>query len=101
VARAVEQLGFGSLWVGEHVVMPVGYEHVYPASESGEAPEFAALISSPLIALARSAAVTEHIRIGTGVYLLPLREPISLAKDIAPLSVIRRGVSSSAWVAAD
>ena len=31
VARAAEERGFGSLWVGEHVVMPVDYERVYPA----------------------------------------------------------------------
>ncbi len=85
VARAAEERGFGSLWVGEHVLMPVDYERVYPASETGEAPEFAALLSSPLIALARAAAVTERIRVGTGVCLLPLREPIALAKDIATL----------------
>ena len=40
VARAAEAQGFGSLWVGEHVVMPVDYERVYPGSESGEAPVF-------------------------------------------------------------
>jgi probable F420-dependent oxidoreductase len=85
VARAAEARGFGSLWVGEHVVMPVDYERVYPGSESGEAPVFAGLLSSPLIALARAAAVTERLQIGTGVCLLPLREPIALAKDIATL----------------
>ncbi len=85
VARAAEDLGFDSLWVGEHVVMPVEYERVYPASESGEAPEFATLIASPIVSLARAAAVTERLRLGTGVCLLPLREPISLAKDIATL----------------
>lgn len=85
VARRAEDLGFDSLWVGEHVVMPVDYEPVYPASASGEAPDFAALISSPIVALARAAAVTERLQVGTGVCLLPLREPISLAKDIATL----------------
>lgn len=85
VARRAEALGFGSIWVGEHVVAPVDYAHVYPASESGEAPEFAKLIASPIVSLARAAAVTERLRVGTGVSLLPLREPISLAKDVATL----------------
>lgn len=85
VARAAEDAGFGSLWVGEHVVMPVEYERAYPASPDGEAPEFAALIASPIVSLARAAAVTTHLKLGTGVSLLPLREPISLAKDIATL----------------
>jgi len=85
VARAAEALGFGSLWVGEHVLMPVEYEHVYPGSKHGEAPSFAGLLSSPLIALARAAAVTQTLRLGTGVCLLPLHEPIALAKDIATL----------------
>lgn len=85
VARAAEERGFGSLWVGEHVVLPVDYERVYPGSADGEAPVFAGLLSSPLIALARAAAVTRRLRIGTGVCLLPLHEPIALAKDIATL----------------
>lgn len=85
VARAAEGLGFGSLWVGEHVIMPVEYARVYPASATGEAPEFAGLLSSPIVALARAAAVTERLQIGTGVCLLPLHEPIALAKDIATL----------------
>lgn len=85
VARAAEALGFGSLWVGEHVVLPVDYERVYPASESGEPPEYAGLLSSPIVALARAAAVTTRLRLGTGVCLLPLHEPISFAKDVATL----------------
>ena len=85
VARAAEDLGFGSLWVGEHVVLPVDYERVYPASESGEPPEYAGLLSSPIVALARAAAVTTTLRVGTGVCLLPLHEPIAFAKDIATL----------------
>jgi probable F420-dependent oxidoreductase len=85
VARATEAAGFGSLWVGEHVLLPKEYDPVYPASEDGKAPSYAGLLSSPLIALARAAAVTERIQLGTGVCLLPLREPITLAKDIATL----------------
>lgn len=85
VARAAEALGFGSIWVGEHVVLPVEYERVYPASETGEPPEYAGLLSSPIVALARAAAVTARIRVGTGVCLLPLHEPIAFAKDIATL----------------
>lgn len=85
VARAVESLGLDSLWVGEHVLLPVDYERVYPASPSGDAPEFAGLLSSPIVALARAAAVTERITLGTGVCLLPLHDPIVLAKDIATL----------------
>ncbi|MCR9095181.1 MAG: LLM class F420-dependent oxidoreductase [bacterium] len=85
VARTAEALGFGSLWVGEHVVLPVEYERVYPASESGEPPAYAGLLSSPIVALARAAAVTSTLRLGTGVCLLPLHEPIAFAKDIATL----------------
>ena len=85
VARAVEALGFGSLWVGEHVALPVEYEKVYPVDPSGEPPEYAGLLSSPIVALARAAAVTTTLRVGTGVCLLPLHEPISFAKDISTL----------------
>jgi len=85
VAQAAESLGFGSLWVGEHVVLPVDYDRVYPASETGEPPEYAGLLSSPIVALARAAAVTTTLRLGTGVCLLPLHEPIAFAKDVATL----------------
>jgi alkanesulfonate monooxygenase SsuD/methylene tetrahydromethanopterin reductase-like flavin-dependent oxidoreductase (luciferase family) len=71
--------------VGEHVVLPVEYEKVYPADPSEEPPEYAGLLSSPIVALARAAAVTTTLRVGTGVCLLPLHEPISFAKDISTL----------------
>ena len=99
VARAAEERGFGSLWVGEHVVMPVEYERVYPASESdGEAPEFAALISSPLIALARAAAVTERLRIGTGRKpAAPPRAHLAREGHRDPRPRFRRDASCSEW----
>ena len=65
--------------------MPVDYERVYPADPSGEPPGYAGLLSSPIVALARAAAVTSTLRLGSGVCLLPLHEPISFAKDIATL----------------
>ena len=76
---------------------PFDYERIYPASENGEPPEYAALLSSPIVALARAAAVTENLQLGTGVCLLPLHEPIALAKDIAtPARTNRSGLVASA-----
>lgn len=84
VAQAAEQVGFDSLWCGEHVVMPepaVGGEPLRPRDP----------ILDPLVALAHLAAVTTRIRLATGVLILPLRNPLVLAKQLASLDVVSKG----------
>ncbi len=71
-ARRVEELGFDSIWVGDHVSFYV------PILES-------------LTLLSFVAAATERVRIGTGVYLLPLRHPTTTAKVTASLDVLSGG----------
>jgi probable F420-dependent oxidoreductase len=84
VARLAESLGYDSLWAGEHVVVPS--PRVDPSPMDPEEP-----ILDPLVALAHLAAQTERIRLGTGVIILPQRNPVVLAKQLATLDVLSAG----------
>ena len=91
VARHAEEVGFASVWVNDHVVLP-------PVPSAGEA-AFAARygeqhgqsLFEPLITLAYLAAATERIMLGTSVYLLPLRHPVLAAKQVVSLDVLSGG----------
>ncbi len=91
-ARLVEELGFESAWVVDHVVMNVEYSSVYPYDPSGRSP-FTAQVAQPdpLIWLSHVAAVTERIRLATGVLILPQRNPLVLAKEAASLDRLSGG----------
>jgi len=91
-ARLAEDLGFESLWVWEHVVLSVEYEPVYPYDPSGRAPFGAeATLPDPLIWLTWVAAATKRIRLGTGILILPQRNPVVLAKTLASLDRLSGG----------
>jgi probable F420-dependent oxidoreductase len=83
-ARAAEAAGFESVWAGEHVVLPDPQ-----APPSPMAPQDPAL--DPLLALAWAAAHTSTLRLATGIVILPQRNPVVLAKQIASLDVLSRG----------
>lgn len=93
VAVAAESAGFESLWTVEHVVVPSGYESKYPYDASGKmaggAEEFD--IPDPLIWLAFVAAATERIKLGTGILIVPQRNPLVTAKEIATLDALSGG----------
>ncbi len=84
VARKAEELGFESIWLGEHPILPVHYEPPYYMFEDGKIPEYYFRIGDPFIGLACAASVTTNVRLGT-LCLLPLRNPFLLAKEIATL----------------
>jgi probable F420-dependent oxidoreductase len=84
LARRAEELGYDSLWAGEHVVLPS--PKVRPSPMEPDEP-----ILDPLVALAHLAAVTERVRLGTGVIILPQRNPVVLAKQLASLDVVSGG----------
>ncbi|HUE96189.1 MAG TPA: LLM class flavin-dependent oxidoreductase [Longimicrobiaceae bacterium] len=70
--RTAEDLGFDSLWLGEHVVLFPEYESRYPYAEGGQLSMPAGWgLLGPFTTLAFLAAVTSRIRLGTGVCLLP------------------------------
>lgn len=84
VARAAEAAGFDSVWAGEHVVVP---DPQVPPSPM--APTEPALDS--LLALSWVAAHTNRLRLATGIVILPQRNPVVLAKEVASLDVLSAG----------
>ncbi|MGH9138979.1 MAG: LLM class F420-dependent oxidoreductase [Acidimicrobiales bacterium] len=92
LARAAEDAGFESLWTVEHVVVPAGYQSEYPYSRDGRMPageEFD--LPDPLVWLTWVAAHTSRIRLGTGVLVLPQRNPAIVAKEVATLDRLSGG----------
>jgi probable F420-dependent oxidoreductase len=89
IAREVENLGYESLFIPEHPVIPIGFETPVPGG--GKLPEHYGRWMDPFVALSVAAAVTKRIKLGTGICLLPEREPLVTAKAIATLDVVSRG----------
>jgi probable F420-dependent oxidoreductase len=84
VARLAESAGFESLWAGEHVVLPD--PRVSPSPMDPDQP-----VLDPLVALAYLASHTSAVKLGTGIIILPQRNPLVLAKQIASLDQISGG----------
>jgi probable F420-dependent oxidoreductase len=84
VADAAQRCGLESVWTGEHVVLPD--PQVPPSPVPPETP-----FLDPAVALAYVAAGTSTIRLGTGIIILPQRNPLVLAKELASVDVVSRG----------
>jgi probable F420-dependent oxidoreductase len=84
VAQLAEATGFESLWVGEHVVLPDPQVPPSPMAPTDR-------ILDPVVALTFLAAHTRRIRLGTGIIILPQRNPLVLAKQLASLDVLSGG----------
>jgi probable F420-dependent oxidoreductase len=92
IAELAEEHGFESLWTVEHTVVPSGYESEYPYDDSGRMPGGDEVsITDPLIWMAWVAAVTARLRVATGILILPQRNPLTLAKELATLDVLSGG----------
>ena len=92
LAEACEAHGIDSVWTVEHVVVPAGYESTYPYSSNGRMPGGeTAPIPDPLVWLTWMAARSTDLLLGTGVMILPLRNPVVLAKDVATLDRMSGG----------
>ena len=83
MAKKAEDLGFESIWYAEHPVLPVQSASQFPSG--GPIPESYAHFTDPYIALSRASGVTTNIKLGTGITLVPERNPLLLAKEIATL----------------
>jgi probable F420-dependent oxidoreductase len=92
LARAVEERGFESLFFTDHTHIPATPQTRTLMQElhGGVLPRFTHNYD-PFVALTYAAAVTQTLRLGTGVCLVPEREPIALAKALASLDVLSHG----------
>lgn len=79
VARAIEDLGFDSLWVSDHVIVPEGSSYI---------PE---MMDEPLAVLAYLAAETSHVTLGTSVLIVPYRDPVFTAKFLSTVDYLSSG----------
>jgi len=92
LAQLAEEHGFESLWTVEHTVVPAGYASEYPYSADGKMPGGDAVsITDPLIWMSWVAAITTRLRVATGILILPQRNPITLAKQVATLDMLSGG----------
>ena len=89
LARRAEDIGYDSLWIPEHPVIPI--ERKTPYLLGGELPEHYGRWTDPFIALSMAAAVTTRLKLATGICLLPERETLVTAKTIASLDLYSRG----------
>lgn len=86
IAKHAEKLGFDSYWLPEHAVIPKGSCEVYPGKQANEPPpDYIFKIPDPLIGLTRAAVTTSTIKLGTGIALVPERNPLLAAIEIATL----------------
>lgn len=95
LARHAEALGFDSLWVADHLVMPCDATSRYPFDRRAE-PTPARLdglvdFYEPLVTLAYVAGITRRIRLGVSVYVMPYRNPVVTAKLVATLDALSGG----------
>jgi len=92
LGREAESRGIESLWLPEHVVLFDDYESKYPYDPEGKfpAPPDAGLLE-PLSSLAYLAAHTSTVRLATGILLLPQRNPVYTAKEVANIDWLSGG----------
>ena len=89
LAKELETRGFESLWVGEHTHIPASRETPFPGG--GELPKPYYHMSDPFVTLAMAAAVTNNLKLGTGISLVVEHDPIVLAKSVATLDHYSNG----------
>lgn len=92
-AETAEQAGFHSIWAPEHIVLLDRYASEYPYSSDGKfpSPDMRVEILDPFAALTFIAAQTKTIRVGTGICLVPERNPLTTAKEVATLDKLSGG----------
>lgn len=89
LARALEDRGFESFWVGEHSHIPAKFSSPYPGG--GELPKAYSNMMDPFVSLMAAAGATSSLKLGTGVCLVLERDLLALAKEVATLDVLSGG----------
>lgn len=88
-ARLAEELGFESGWIGEHIALPMKPRVPYPYGEASFRPDTPFL--EAFVALGHVATVTETLRLGTGICILPARQFFTTARAITTVDNISGG----------
>ncbi len=92
LGTAVEERGFDSIWVAEHVVLFDEYGSKYPYAENGKIPvPPGSGMLDPFASLSYLAACTSRVRLGTGICLVPQRNPVYTAKEAATVDWMSNG----------
>ena len=89
--QAAEAKGVHGIWVPEHVLFFPDYASTYPYSDSGRMPGDPEGLLDPFTALTFVAAHTQRVRLGTGICLVPQRQPVYTAKMVADLDYLSGG----------
>lgn len=89
-AVLADRLGYSSLWYGEHVALPYDFD---PSKYPGESMTFDpdSIILDPFALLSFVAGTTQHVRLGTGITILPLHDPLITARTLVTMDMVSRG----------
>jgi probable F420-dependent oxidoreductase len=98
LAVAADELGFDTLWIGEHVLLPVGFSTPHPTTGTaskqhrpGAIVKPETVLLDPLVELAAIGGSTTRIQLGTAIYILPLRHPLLTARAACTLQEVSGG----------
>jgi probable F420-dependent oxidoreductase len=89
LAVALEERGFESLWLPEHSHIPL--TRLSPFPQGGDLPKKYYDVMDPFVVLGAAAAVTTRLKIATGICLVPQRDPIQTAKEVATIDQLSGG----------
>jgi probable F420-dependent oxidoreductase len=95
-AQTAERVGFATFWFGEHVVLFNRYTSKYPYSgkvgdDNSPIPDPTTALIDPVVAMTWAAAATSKIEVASGIIILPQRNPVVLAKELATLDALSGG----------
>ncbi len=89
--QLVEAKGIDSIWLPEHVLFFPDYASTYPYSDSGRIPGDPEGLLDPFTAMTFIASHTSRVRLGTGICLVPQRQPVYTAKMVADVDFLSGG----------
>ena len=94
-AVAVEEMGYDSVWVSDHIVFPLGFQSRYPYAEGGQFP-LPPVVPwlEPVTTLTFVAGATSRVKLGTSILVLPYRNPVLNGKQLGNLQAVSGAGSS-------